>query len=135
MDDVEELLTDFELRPPASKESVEELQKELGRPLPKDYREFLLKSNGGEGSVGELGYLQLIPLEKVMEVNLGYSVGKWAPELLIVATNLGGTAYALGKEGVEPGFFEVELIDLSVEAAVFVGKSLAALLRHVGKSQ
>ena len=50
----------------------------LGFQLPVDYRSFLLKSNGGEGFVGE-HYLVLWKVEELIEFNRDYAVDEWAP--------------------------------------------------------
>ncbi|MFR2243924.1 MAG: SMI1/KNR4 family protein [Anaerobutyricum soehngenii] len=45
-------------------------------PLPDDYKEFMLWSNGGEGNIGSQ-YLSLWKIEDLMQLNKEYQIQKY----------------------------------------------------------
>lgn len=57
-------------------------------PLPNDYKEFMLWSNGGEGNIGS-HYLSLWKIEDVMQLNNEYQIQKY----------LSGKSLAIGTDG------------------------------------
>jgi SMI1 / KNR4 family (SUKH-1) len=48
---------DFHFESPAETDAIVGLEKLIARKLPEDYKQFLLRSNGGEGPLGTDGYL------------------------------------------------------------------------------
>ena len=53
MTDYQELFTQCSLNNPASSESIQKVELDIGKKLPQQYTELLSFSNGLEGSVGE----------------------------------------------------------------------------------
>jgi hypothetical protein len=61
------------------------------------------RSNGGEGQVGPEGYLQLWPIETLVEMNKNYDAVRSYPGHVLVGSNGGGEAITLrhGPAGLE----------------------------------
>lgn len=58
-------------------------------PLPNDYKEFMLWSNGGEGNIGSQ-YLSLWKIEDVMQQNNDYQIQKYLSEKSLAIGTDGG---------------------------------------------
>lgn len=126
-------LETFKMQPPSSVNSIRAAETRLGVTFPSDYRVFLLHSNGGEGGIGSWAYLQLLAVEDLSSTNEGYRVREFAPDLVLIGTNLGGTGYALGRRTLAEGFYEVELVSLSDKEAKYVGPTFRDLLNYLAQ--
>jgi len=85
-------LKDLELNKPASIELIQDVEKNLGIKFPEDYIDFMLFSNGCEGSIGE-NYIILWNTEDIIENNENYEVQTYAPNIVIFGSNGGGEAF------------------------------------------
>lgn len=85
-----------ELRPGASAERLAQLEQELGVQLPDDDRGFLGLSDGCNGDVGARGYAQLWSADELISANKGYEVTSLVPDLVLIGSNGGPTAYGIG---------------------------------------
>jgi hypothetical protein len=83
----------FEPNAPASSQALASLRTGLPNPLPEHYMAFLGRANGGEGFIGER-YVRLWRAEELIEVNRGYKVAEFFPNLFLIGTDGGGEAYA-----------------------------------------
>ncbi|MEX2219001.1 MAG: SMI1/KNR4 family protein [Phycisphaerales bacterium] len=78
--------------PPATPAEVEAVERRFG-PLPQDYKEFLLLSNGYEGSVSGL-YLALYRTSDVMGYNRdGTALVPERPDMIQIGGDGGGEGY------------------------------------------
>lgn len=66
--------------------------------LPKDYIDFMLKHNGGEGDL-VLTWFILFPLDKLEEYNKDYEIDKFLKNSIIIGSNGGGELYGLNSNG------------------------------------
>ena len=73
--------------------------------------EFLRKSNGAEGFLGQ-NYLQLWKAEELKECNDGYEVQRFAPALLLIGSDGGGEAYGFDVRGNPWKVVQVPFTDL-----------------------
>ena len=105
----------FNFNTPISKKEIEEVEKELKVKFPQDYLDFMLKTNGGEGTIGEENYLRLWKIEELAENNKDYSVSEFAPGLLIIGSDGAGTAFGYDFRNKKPQLVEVSFIGLDVE--------------------
>lgn len=94
MTDLAALLANFDANPPATEFQVAACEVWLGRPLPADYRRFLLKANGGEGPIGPASYVALYRCDELQEQDEGYAVDEFLPGFLLIGSNRGGEAFA-----------------------------------------
>lgn len=89
------LFKDFEFNA-LPESSVTELN---GIRLPDDYIQFLGENGGGEGAVGEQGYLQLWGLSELDENNKLYEASEYFPDCTLIATDLSGALFGITKLG------------------------------------
>lgn len=79
----------------------------------------MLKTNGGEGTIGEDSYLRLWKIEEIIESNKGYSVEEFAPGLIIIGSDGGGTAYGFDFRSEKPILVAVDFIGLYNDSPFF----------------
>lgn len=106
--------------PPASEDVIRRAEAQLGRPLPADFRRFLLSSDGYGGPVGDQGFDAY--LWSADEIASGGYEGPEEAGVILIGSNGGPTGY-----GFQPR-----------EANRFVSIPLAssdpAEIRHLGDS-
>lgn len=92
---IKELFADFEFNG-AENSSLSEIN---GVKLPEDYLEFVEENGGGEGALGEEGYLQLWSLSELAANNERYEAAEYLPNCALIATDLSGTLFGVTKSG------------------------------------
>lgn len=127
---IDELLADFTGNTGASEEVLKKVESELGRSLPSDYRSFLQKIDGGEGFVGP-EYLILWKADELKQFNDEYEVSKYAPGLLLFASNGGGEGFAFD-ESLK--IVQVPFIGMSPNEAIHVADNFIHLLQRMNQS-
>src|SRR2546430_14172061 len=98
---------------------------------------FLGRANGGEGFIGER-YVRLWRAEELIEVNRGYNVTEFSPNLFLIGTDGGGGAYPFDCSSNDPTVFEGPFIGNPSDARAIadsVGSFLAALNRQTQQGQ
>lgn len=95
-DSQSELNTDKNTVNPATDlETISEVEKELNIRFPKDYKDFLLITNGYEGSIGQ-SYVQLIRVEEVVKYTEMYG-GEFFSWAIYLGTDGGNEMFVLDK--------------------------------------
>jgi SMI1 / KNR4 family (SUKH-1) len=94
----DDLLKDFDQSAGASREAIEAAEAALALEIPSDYKEFLLRTNGGAGEIGS-SYLELFPAEELKQHNQDYQFPEYAPGLLLIGSDGGGEAYVFDRRG------------------------------------
>ena len=107
----------FQPNAPVSEQALASLVAGVPQPLPDGYTAFLRRANGGEGFIGER-YVRLWRAEELIEMNRGYNVAEFFPNLFFVGTNGGGEAYAFNISRTDPTVFEVPFIGLPSDARI-----------------
>jgi hypothetical protein len=131
MDEGIDLLTrELDLNPGAPKELLEKVQSDLKVRLPIQYVDFLLRSNGAEGNVGN-SYLMLFPIEEIASINQANAVDEFAPGLLLFGSNGGGTAYAFDTRSSAMPIVEVPFIGMDLKETKPCGQTFVEFLRHL----
>jgi hypothetical protein len=69
------------------------VQARLGVQLPADYIAWLQRSNGATGALGESNYVDLWPVEDLIDRNAAYNVAEFAPGLLLFGTDGGDEGF------------------------------------------
>jgi hypothetical protein len=110
------------------------LRDRFGHAIPDDYFDFVQVSNGGEGPVGERGYVQLWSAEDLERESRDYDPEGVAPHLLMFGSNLGGTVYAFDTRTTDKRIVAVPL-PLEAEYGEFWGRSLKQFLEAEGSLQ
>jgi hypothetical protein len=129
---VQNLLKNISLNTPAPIDKISEVESKIGKSLPDDYKNFLLISNGGEGEVGEEGYVQLWQVEEILELNQSYGFDKHAPGLLIIGSNGGGFNYGIDLRKDETMYIMIDPVSMTKD--IFSGgNSFEELLEKIGR--
>lgn len=120
-------LTEGQLDPPADPGVVEGLSSVLQAALPRDYLDFLLQHNGGEGFIGDR-YIVFWKAEELADFNREYEVGKYAPGMLLFGSHGGGEAYGFDTRSAAMPIVCVPFIGMELRYASPVAKDFADLL-------
>src|SRR5262245_43223069 len=99
---VRNLLKDASLNDGAVEEDIQRLLAYAGTDLPQAYLDLLKLSDGVEGPIGERGYLQLWPAADVPVRNDGCCTADFAPGLLLIGSDGGGTALGIDTVSQDP---------------------------------
>ncbi|ESY06709.1 SMI1/KNR4 family protein [Mesorhizobium sp. M1148] len=119
-------LTKGRFDPPAQAAVVDGLPASLGVTLPKDYANFLREHNGGEGFIGD-SYIIFFKAEELVDFNREYEVEKYAPGILLFASNGGGEAYGFDTHDVEMPIVRIPFIFMERQSAETIARDLAGL--------
>ncbi|MHB9363348.1 SMI1/KNR4 family protein [Mesorhizobium sp. LNJC403B00] len=119
-------LTKGRFDPPAQAAVVDGLPASLGVTLPKDYANFLREHNGGEGFIGD-SYIIFFKAEELVDFNREYEVEKYAPGILLFASNGGGEAYGFDTHDVEMPIVRIPFIFMERKSAETIARDLAGL--------
>ena len=87
-------LNQVRLEKPVNADEISFVEKDFHFTFPKQYKEFLLLHNGGEGPVGEYGYIAIFGLEELISSNGEDKINDYHPELFYFASDRGGMIYA-----------------------------------------
>ncbi|MGO4500081.1 SMI1/KNR4 family protein [Paenibacillus sp. 2RAB27] len=112
--DIDYLIKELKFNTPTSKEVIVETGIQLGVNFPKDYIDFMIRFNGGEGIIGN-SYLVLWSSEELVEDNEGYAVKEFADGLVLFGSDGGGTAYAFDSRYENMPIVEVPFIGMDLE--------------------
>lgn len=124
---IEEILTEYPLHTPASSEDITKAEAALGHSLPSDYREFLLRSNGGEGFIGS-HYLVLWQAEELAIFNADYQVQECAPGFLLFGADGGGEGLAFDTRTAPFPVVQLPFVGLGLEDGLPVAESFTHLI-------
>ena len=124
MGDLEKLLGEFERNAGASADAIAECERHFGREFPKDYRDFMMSSNGGEGFIGPNSYLRLWKIEELPLMNDGYEAANYLPNSLLFGTDGGEEAFGFDLRSSEIKIVEVPFVGMEWEHAWLLADSL-----------
>jgi hypothetical protein len=127
---IDQMLAQFHGNPPSEPAIIDQAERQAGFALPADYRDFLLKRNGGDGWVG-LNYAMLWRAEELTEKNEGHSFTDLAPAILAIGSNGGGEAYAFDRRTAEPSLVLIPFIGMDLDVAIPIAKSFHAFLERI----
>lgn len=122
------LAESFKLNKPASDEDIYKIP-HVER-LPTDYIDFLKLGNGGHGTVGE-EHLIIFRAEEISQINESAAVERFAPGLLIFASNGGGQSYAFDLRDKQIKIVKFYDFDLGDEEPSFCADSFNGLLIYL----
>jgi hypothetical protein len=124
----EEFWSDFLGNGEVSLDEIILAEKKLGFSFPKDYIEFLLLSNGGEGSWRER-YFILWRVQDLCQFNIEYESHIYAPGLVLFGSNGGGEAYAFDTRSSDLPIVEVPFVGMSLSYATKIADGFAMLFK------
>lgn len=131
--EIEGLLGELQLHPPAKPAALDAIERDLTFPLPGQYKAFLMHSNGAEGSIST-NDLHLWFLEDLIEWNRKYQLDEKAPGLFAFGGNGGAEAYAFDTITLGLPIVMVPFIGMSRKAAIFVAPSFNSFLKMQAKT-
>jgi hypothetical protein len=126
------LLRDFDSRTGCDPAVLDQLRNRFGHAIPDDYFDFMQASNGGEGPVGEEGYVHLWAAEDLQRESRDYDPEGLVPHLLMFGTDLGGTVYAFDTRSTDKRILAVPL-PVEEEYAELRGRSFKEFLEAEGR--
>lgn len=118
------------LNGPVTAESLRDVESALGRHLPKEYRDFLQKNDGGEGFISD-NYVILWKAEELIEFNREYEVEKYAPGLFLFGSDGGGEGYGFDMREQAAPVVMVPFIGMSLRYARPIAQGFADFLRKL----
>jgi len=89
-----EKMKTMDLENPAELSMLQKIEKDLGFSLPEDYIRFMLLHNGGEGPVGEYGYLAVWGTDEIQQFYQEAGIGDALPPFFFFASDRSGYLYA-----------------------------------------
>jgi cell wall assembly regulator SMI1 len=132
-DQINRILTRFDGNEPASKESLDSVEREIGWRLPEDYCRFMTRWNGGEGFLGKQ-YLILWRAEEIAPFNRDYQVNEYAPGILLFASSGGGEAFGFDMRSDQAPVVQVPFVGLDLRYAKEVARNFTDLLLKMSES-
>ncbi len=131
--EIEVLLGELQLCPPAKSEALDTIERALTFPLPGQYKAFMMFSNGAEGSIAA-NHLHIWRLEDLIEWNRKFELQDKAPGLFAFGGNGGAEAYAFDTITLGLPIVMVPFIGMSRNAAIFVAPGFNSFLKMQAKA-
>lgn len=125
-----DILVDFRSSLPASIDDIKVAERSLGIAIPSDYKEFLLRHDGGEGFIGS-HYLILWKAADLLGHNKAYEVSIYAPGLVFFGSTGGGDGFAFDTRTTPHRVMQVPFIGMSLEGGFVVADSFDDLLQRM----
>ena len=104
----------------ASSTSIDDVEKLLNTNLPKQYKSFLLWSNGGEGKLGD-NYIYIWAIEDIIAYNHDYGIQKYLQKEYLAFGMDGDIGYILHLP--DNGIYRVDLGDLDIASIKYIAPS------------
>lgn len=123
----------FARNPPVPISELETCLRQFSPPLPGDYVEFLLLSNGGSGFLNRDLYVVLWPLRELRELNLAYEAASLLPGFLLIGSDGGGEALVLDRRSSGPGVAMVPFVGMDANDLKPVARSFAELFSPIDR--
>jgi hypothetical protein len=131
-DNIRKLIIGLRVKAGVSEEALVEVQSTLGLRFPKEYSDFLLFSNGAEGSIGK-SYLSIWPLEDITTLNKAYAVNEFAPGLILFGSDGGETGYAFDTRSKSMPIVAVPFIGMDLSEIIFYSQSFNEFLKYLSE--
>lgn len=126
-DRFENLLAEFDARPPAGEIDIAGAEEALGNTFPADYKAFLADRDGGEGFIGK-HYLILWRAAELKQLNDAYEVETYAPGLIMFGSSGGGDGFAFDTRQTPFPIIQVPFIGMILADGFCVADCFAELL-------
>lgn len=94
MNELLHMISKMDLNSPCDIDELQKIEKYIEQKLPSDYVEFMKLHNGGEGPVGEYGYLAIWDTNEIIDTNIHRKYFIPISELLYFASDRSGLLYA-----------------------------------------
>lgn len=131
--DQSDLFAKFHGNAPAGRSELERFEAESGIELPRDYVEFLGRSDGGEGFIGN-AYAILWRLGDLTKMNDAYQVEEYAPGFFIFGSDGGGEAFAFDARTSAKPIVSLPFVGMEPKLARSIAPTFRAFLAEIAKS-
>lgn len=120
-------------RPGAADAEIAAAERDLGAPLPDDYKAFLRESDGIEGLVaGGQDYVMLWRASEIAQHNRGYAVAEFMPQIVLFGSNGGIDAYGFIRQNAERVVYtRIPFLDLRSAEPEPMGGTLVEFVRRL----
>ena len=108
---LKDLRKDFDITSPATSEEIAKVERHFGWPLPTDYKDFLLLTNGLEGCVND-EYLVLWGTTELIELNVAYKVKDFIQNIVIFGSDGAEDAFAFDTSSLRPFIVRLPFIGM-----------------------
>jgi hypothetical protein len=135
LQNLDELLSQFNCNAPATIDQLDAFEASAQMRLPGEYREFLLRSNGGEGFIGPSAYAILWRVEELRLLNDGYEVEINAPGLFVFGSDGGGEAFAFDLKGEGSPIVAVPFVGMERKAAWTLAPTFQLFLERLYRTE
>lgn len=126
-----EILELCEVRSGATEGALHDAERQLGHPLPEDYKAVLLESDGLEGFISGDVYISFWSASELMSLNKAYSVSEFVPGVTLLGTDGGDTGYGFRKDAERYEYVAVPLVGMEPGAVSIIGRTFTELLERL----
>lgn len=110
--------------------SMEETLKRIGKNMPKDYIDFLKKTNGGVGEIRH-SYIELWSVEDIERNHADYAVEEFLPGIILIGSNGSGLAYGIDMRQDSAVYIKVPFMDMDFAEVNICGRNMAEFFRNL----
>lgn len=127
------IIEKLELNTPATQNALKIFENTSRLELPKDYIDFLLKTNGAEGFIGD-NYVIFWAIEELIELNKAYEVDEYKPGLLLFGSNGSGEAFAFDKRSLPMKIVQIPFISIDLKDSIELSSTFYDFLNILDKN-
>ena len=131
--EIKKLMMGFRSNEQVPANDLDSVEDAIGFGLPKDYRDYLTATNGGEGFIGKQ-YLIMWRVGELIPFNRDYQVSEFAPGLFLFASSGGGEGFGFDTRCEDMPIVQVPFIGLDVRHAKKVADNFTNLLVRMNSS-
>lgn len=117
---------------PTSLLTIKQVEVSLEVIFPKDYKEWMLVSNGCSGEIGENTFIQLWPISEIIKLNDLYQTSKFAPGLIFFGSDGGEEGFAFDYRTKPYSIIKIPFLDMGSDKLKKVcGKTFLEFLKYL----
>ena len=106
---IEKLTSGLNLNHGTTVEKLHEVESRLKVKFPKDYFDFMIEADGGEGSIGD-NYLTLWKVDEIPELNEAYNIQEFFPSLVVFGSDGANEAFAFSRGRKNTAIMQVPFV-------------------------
>lgn len=123
----ENLFSKMTLHKGATKENIEDAEKNLGIKFPNDYIDFVLFSDGAEGEIGN-DYLEIWSVEELLQSNEDMQLNLFVPGLVAFGGDGGNELFAFDTRFERITIVQIPMVGMTLKDAWACGSSFEEFL-------
>lgn len=123
-----EMMSDMDLNSSSDATLLHNIETEFNITLPKQYFSFMQLHNGGEGPIGEYGYLAIWDTEELMSFN---QTNGFKDNLFYFASDRGGTLYAFDFNNHDTKIVELQEDEIDYSGVEIIANSFEEFISYI----